>query len=58
MKLVKLHKMFLNETFTKVLIARNLCDAFPIQNGLKQRYALLAFIFNFALEYAIRKDWN
>jgi hypothetical protein len=28
---------------------------FPIQNGLKQGDALLALLFNFALEYAIRK---
>jgi hypothetical protein len=28
---------------------------FPIQNGLKQGDALLPLLFNFALEYAIRK---
>jgi hypothetical protein len=28
---------------------------FPIQNGLKQRDALSPLLFNFALEYAIRK---
>jgi len=28
---------------------------FPIRNGLKQGDALLPFIFNFALEYAIRR---
>jgi hypothetical protein len=28
---------------------------FPIQNGLKQGYDLLPLLFNFALEYAIRK---
>jgi hypothetical protein len=28
---------------------------FPIQNVLKQRDALLPWLFNFALEYAIRK---
>jgi hypothetical protein len=32
-----------------------LSDSFPIQNGLKQRDALLPLIFNFALDYAIRK---
>jgi retron-type reverse transcriptase len=30
-------------------------DNFPIQNGLKQGDALSPLIFNFALEYAIRK---
>jgi hypothetical protein len=33
-----------------------LSDKFPIQNGLKQRAASLPMLFNFALEYAIRKD--
>jgi hypothetical protein len=32
-----------------------LSDEFPIQNGLKQGDALLSLLFNFALEYAIRK---
>jgi hypothetical protein len=31
-----------------------LSDAVPIQNGLKQRDALLSLLFNFALEYAIK----
>jgi preprotein translocase subunit SecD len=32
-----------------------LSDKFPIQNGLKQGDALSPLLFNFALEYAIRK---
>jgi hypothetical protein len=32
-----------------------LSDYFPIQNGLKQRYALSLSLFNYALENAIRK---
>jgi hypothetical protein len=32
-----------------------LSDSFPVQNGLKQRDALSPLLFNFALEYAIRK---
>jgi hypothetical protein len=32
-----------------------LSDCFPIQNGLKQGNALSPLLFNFALEYAIRK---
>jgi hypothetical protein len=32
-----------------------LSDSFPIQNGLKQGDALSPPLFNFALEYAIRK---
>jgi hypothetical protein len=33
-------------------------DAFPIQNDLKQEDILLPLLFNFALEYAVRKNWN
>jgi hypothetical protein len=32
-----------------------LSDSFPIQNGLKQGDALSPLLFNFTLEYAIRK---
>jgi hypothetical protein len=32
-----------------------LSDSFPIQNGLKQGDSLSPLLFNFALEYAIRK---
>ncbi|KAJ4445983.1 hypothetical protein ANN_12669 [Periplaneta americana] len=35
-----------------------LCDDFPIQCGLKQGDALSPLLFNFALEYAIRKVQN
>jgi hypothetical protein len=34
---------------------QHLSDNFPIQNGLKQGDALSPLLFNFALEYAIRK---
>jgi hypothetical protein len=32
-----------------------LSDNFPIQNGLKQGDALSSLLFNFVLEYTIRK---
>jgi hypothetical protein len=32
-----------------------LSDTFPIQNDLEQGNALLPLLFNFALEYTIRK---
>jgi hypothetical protein len=54
-KLVRLIKMCLNETYSKVHISKLLSDKFPIQNGLKQGNALSPLLFNFALEYAIRK---
>jgi hypothetical protein len=47
--------MCLNETYSKVRIGKHLSDSFPIQNGLKQGDALSPLLFNFALEYAIRK---
>jgi hypothetical protein len=55
MKLVRLIRMCLNETCNKVRIGKHLSDSFPIQNGLKQEDALSPLLFNFALEYAIRK---
>jgi hypothetical protein len=55
MKLVRLIKMCLNETYSKVHIAKHLSSSLPIQNGLKQGDALSPLLFNFALEYAIRK---
>jgi hypothetical protein len=45
----------LNETYSKVRIGKLLSDKFPIQNGLKQGDALSPLLFNFTLEYAIRK---
>jgi hypothetical protein len=38
--------MCLNETYTKVRIGKNLSDAFPFQNGLKQGDALSPLISN------------
>jgi hypothetical protein len=47
--------MCLNETYSKVHICELLSGTFPILNGMKQGDAILALLFNFALEYAIRK---
>jgi hypothetical protein len=55
MKLARLSKMCLNKTYSKVCIGKHLSDSFPIQNGLKQGYALAPLLFNYALEYAVRK---
>jgi hypothetical protein len=44
-----------NITWFNVRIGKHLSDNFPIQNGLKQGDALSPLLFNFALEYAIRK---
>jgi hypothetical protein len=55
MKQVRLIKMCLNKAYNKVRIGKYLSDNFPIQNDLKQGNSLLSLIFNFALEYSIRK---
>ena len=54
-KLVRLIKMCLSETYSRVRVGRFLPDAFPIHCGLKQGDALSPLLFNFALEYAIRR---
>jgi hypothetical protein len=55
MKLVRLTKMCLNETYSKVRIGKHLSHNFPIHDGLKQGNALLPPLFKVASEYAIRK---
>ena len=47
--------MCLTETYSRVRVGKNLSDMFPIRNGLKQGDALSPLLFNFALEYAIRR---
>jgi hypothetical protein len=54
-KLVRLIKMCLNETYSTVHVSKHFSDMFPIKNGLKQRDTLLPLLFNFALEYAIKR---
>ena len=53
MKLVRLIKMCLNETYSRVRVGKVLFDIFHIKNCLKQGDALPPLLFNFALEYAI-----
>jgi len=47
--------MSLTETYSRVRVGGNVCDRFPIRNGLKKGDALTPLLFNFALEYAIRR---
>jgi hypothetical protein len=55
MKLVRLIKLCLNETYDKVCIGQYLSESFLIQNGLKQGDSLSPLLFKLALEYAVRK---
>jgi hypothetical protein len=57
MKLVRLIKMSLTETYSRVWVGKNLSDMFPIRNGLKQGDVLSPLFFNFALEHVIRRVW-
>jgi hypothetical protein len=47
--------MCFTETYSRVQIGKNLSDIFPIRNGLKQGDALSPWLFNFVLDYAIRR---
>jgi hypothetical protein len=51
MKLVRLIKMCLNETYSKVRIGKHLSDSFSCPKWFKARRCAIIF----ALEYAIRK---
>jgi hypothetical protein len=55
MKLARLIKMCLNETYGRVRVDKYLSDVFPIRNGLKQGDAFSQLLFSFTLEYAIRR---
>ena len=55
MELVRLIKMCLSASYSRVRVGKILSDMFPIRNGLKQGDALMPLLFNFALEYAIRR---
>jgi hypothetical protein len=55
MKLDRLIKIYLNKTYSKHHTGKHLPDAFPIQNGLNQEDDPSPLLFNFALEYAMKK---
>jgi retron-type reverse transcriptase len=54
-KLVKLINTCINETYGTVHTGKNLSETLPVRNGLKQGDALSPLLFNFYLEYAIRR---
>jgi len=54
-KLVRFIKTSLTETYSRVRVGKNVSDRFPIRKDFKQGDALSPMLFNFALEYAIRR---
>jgi hypothetical protein len=59
-KLVRLIKMCLNKTYSKVRVGKLLSDKFPIQNGLKQGDALSPLLLNMPSRKAkeMKSVWN
>jgi len=47
--------MSMTKIYGRVRVGKNLSDSSHTRNGFKQRDALSPMIFNFALEYAIRR---
>ena len=47
--------MCLHETYSGVRVGKHLSDRLSIKNYMKQRDALSPLLFNFALEYAIKR---
>ena len=47
--------MCLTETYRRDRVGKNLSDMFRIRNGLKQGDVLSPLLFNFALEYVIKR---
>ena len=54
-KLLQLIKYVYITTYSNIRTWKHLSDMFHIKNGLKEGDVLLSLLFNFALEYAIRK---
>jgi len=55
MKLVRLIKICLTETYRRVRVGKHLSAMLPIKGGLKQEDALSPLLFNFALDCATRR---
>ena len=54
-KLIRLIKMCLTETNSRIRVGKCLSDMFTIRTGLNQGDGLSPLLFNFALEHAIRR---
>ena len=47
--------MIVTETYSRVLVGKNVSDRFPIRNGLKQGDPLSLMLFSSPTQYAIRR---
>jgi hypothetical protein len=52
MKLLRLIKICLTETYSRVRLGKHLSNMFPVTNSLKQDDNLSPTFFNYAVEYA------
>jgi len=52
MKLVRLIKLCLNETISRVRVYKHVRDMFPMKNSLKKGDVLSSLLLNLTLEYA------
>jgi hypothetical protein len=50
MNLIRLIKIHLNETYSRVRVGKNLSDYISYKNGMKQGDDLSRLFFNFAVE--------
>ena len=55
MQLVRLIKLCLNETCSRMRVGKNLSVMFPIKTGLIKEDGLSPLLFNFAFDYVIRR---
>jgi len=54
-KLVRLIKVCLSQTYSWLRVGKNLCNMIPIKNGMKQGDPFSPLLFIFAFEYVIRR---
>jgi hypothetical protein len=54
-RLIRLIKLCLYETYSRAQVGKHLSGRFLVKISLKQGDALSPLLFNFALEYAIRR---
>ena len=54
-KMVRLIKMCMNETYSRIRVDRHLSDMLLMRNGLKEGDVLSPLLFNFPLDYTVRR---